>query len=183
MREISLHLLDLVQNSIEAGASTVEITVDEDEAGYFVFIVADNGRGMNKELVNSVRDPFVTTRLTRKVGLGLALLSMSTARCGGVLDIQSQEGKGTKVKAAFLQDHLDRPPLGDLAATLKVLLTANPALRLIVNYKSGGGEFLLDSMQLKEILGESLAFGHPEVYSWLSDYLKQEIGKVGKSGR
>lgn len=178
MRELSLHILDLIQNSIAAEAKTVFLGVNEDEEGYFVFRICDDGRGMSEDFLSRVRDPFVTTRLTRDVGMGIALISMSTEHSGGHLMIRSKEGQGTTIKATFLRDHLDRPPLGDLAATVKVVLVANPDLHLIVRYVFGKNKFEFDSKFIREMLGEDIDFSFPELYSWLDAYLRQEINKV-----
>ena len=97
MRELSLHILDLAQNSVEAGARNLQIDIDENENGYFTFSISDDGRGMTEEMVKKVRDPFVTTRLTRKVGMGIPFMDMVTSQCGGYFDIKSQPGEGTGV--------------------------------------------------------------------------------------
>ncbi|MEG0797832.1 MAG: ATP-binding protein [Acidaminococcaceae bacterium] len=178
MRELSLHILDLIQNSIEAGARTVVLDINEDDAGYFVFKISDNGRGMSEELLRNIRDPFVTTRTTRKVGMGIPFIDMSTAQSGGKLTITSCLHEGTEIEATFLKDHLDRPPLGDIVATLKVLLVGNPELHFIMHYGVGQSFFELDSVELKKMLGKELDFGFPEVYLWLDEYLRQEIAKV-----
>lgn len=121
MRELSLHILDLAQNSVEAGAHNLQIDIDENENGYFTFSISDDGRGMTEEMVKKVRDPFVTTRLTRKVGMGIPFMDMVTSQCGGYFDIKSQPGEGTVVKAAFKADNIDRPPLGDIAGSIAAL--------------------------------------------------------------
>ena len=141
MRELSLHILDLIQNSIEAGARTAFLEVKEDEEGYFIFRISDDGRGMSEELLSNVRDPFVTTRLTRVVGMGIPFIAMTTEQSGGRLTIESQEGKGTRIEATFLRNHLDRPPLGNLVATVKVILVGNSDLHLIMHYSAGKHTF------------------------------------------
>ena len=178
MREMALHILDLIQNSIAASAKKVFLDVNEDEEGEFVFRICDDGKGMNADLLQKIRDPFVTTRLTRDVGLGIPFISMSTEQSGGHLTIRSKEGVGTTIEAAFLRDHLDRPPLGDLAATIRVILVTNPELQFIVRYRYGNNCFEFDSLAVKEMLGDEIDFSFPEVYLWLDAYLKQEISKV-----
>ena len=178
MRELSLHILDLIQNSIEAGARTAFLEVNEDEEGYFIFRISDDGRGMSEELLSNVRDPFVTTRLTRVVGMGIPFIAMTTEQSGGRLTIESQEGKGTRIEATFLRNHLDRPPLGNLVATVKVILVGNPDLHLIMHYSAGKQKFEFDSLVIKELLGKDIDFSFPEVYLWLEEYLRQEIEKV-----
>ena len=178
MREIALHILDLIQNSIAASSKKVFLDVNEDEEGYFVFRICDDGKGMSADLLQKIRDPFVTTRLTRDIGLGIPFIAMSTEQSGGHLTIRSKEDVGTTIEAAFLRDHLDRPPLGDLAATIRVILATNPDLHFIVRYRYGNNCFEFESLAAKEILGEEMDFSFPEVYLWLDAYLKQEISKV-----
>ncbi|MGL5206615.1 MAG: ATP-binding protein [Acidaminococcaceae bacterium] len=179
MREISLHILDLIQNSIAAASKKVFLDVNEDEEGYFVFRIADDGKGISEEFLQKIRDPFVTTRLTRDVGLGIPFIAMSTEQSGGHLTIRSKEGVGTTIEATFLREHLDKPPLGDLAATIRVVVAANPELQLIFRYRYGKKQcFEFDSSAAREMLGEGIDFSFPEVYLWLDAYLKQEINKV-----
>ncbi len=118
MRELALHILDLAQNSVEAGAKNISISIDEDADGYFVFRIEDDGHGMSEEMLQRVRDPFVTTRLTRKVGMGIPFIDMVTQQCGGHLEISSQKGSGTVLTAYFAKDNIDRPPLGEIVASI-----------------------------------------------------------------
>lgn len=178
MRELSLHILDLVQNSIEAGAHTVSLEINEDEAGYFVFRITDDGRGMSEEILKNIRDPFVTTRLTRKVGMGIPFIDMTTAQSGGKLTIKSAKGQGTFIEATFLKDHLDRPPLGNIIATIKTIVAGAPRLHFIFKYLVGQNCFSFDSQLMLDILGKDLDFSVPELYWWLDEYLQQEIGRI-----
>ena len=149
MRELSLHILDLAQNSIEAGAHNVTIEINENENGFFVFRISDDGHGMSEEMVQKIRDPFVTTRTTRKVGMGIPFMDMVTKQCGGHLLIQSRKGKGTVVEAAFAKDNIDRPPLGDIVSSIKVLLVGTPYLELKFIYKIGTSGFDIDTRVIK----------------------------------
>ena len=110
MRELALHILDIAQNSVAAGARHIWLTVSENEQGYFVFSVRDDGKGMDSEMLQRVRDPFVTSRTTRKVGMGIPFIDMVTQQCGGHLELQSAPGKGTELTAYFAADNIDRPP-------------------------------------------------------------------------
>ncbi len=175
MRELSLHILDLAQNSIEAGARNIKIDVNENENGYFTFSISDDGRGMTEEMIKKVRDPFVTTRLTRKVGMGIPFMDMVTAQCGGSFDIKSEPGKGTVVKATFKADNIDRPPLGDIAGSIAVLLAGAPGVGLVFTYSAEGGKFIFDTQEVLEALGEGAAFAHPEVFRWTEEYLRQQL--------
>lgn len=178
MRELSLHILDLAQNSIEAGARNLIIEINENENGFFVFRITDDGRGMSEALVQTIRDPFVTTRTTRKVGMGIPFMDMVTQQCGGHLLIKSQPGAGTLVEATFIEDNIDRPPLGDIVASIKVLLAGAPYLELQFIYKIGAAAFEFDTRAVRSILGEAADFSRPEVYTWLEAYLQQEISRL-----
>lgn len=178
MRELSLHILDLVQNSIGAGAHNITIAIDEDEDGFFTFSIEDDGCGMSAEMVKQVRDPFVTTRKTRKVGMGIPFIDMVSQQCGGHLDITSLEGEGTTIKAYFAKDNIDRPPLGDIVESIKVLLVGAPWLDIIFNYQSGAKGFTFNTQEIREALGDAADFTNPEVYAWIEGYLKQEIALV-----
>lgn len=175
MRELSLHILDLAQNSIEAGAHHVQIDINENENGYFTFTIADDGRGMSEEMVKKARDPFVTSRLTRKVGMGIPFMDMVTAQCGGYFDIKSRQGEGTVVKAAFKADNIDRPPLGDIAGSLAVFLAGAPQTDLVFTYSAAGGSFMFDTQEVRTVLGRNTDFAHPEVYRWTEEYLRQQL--------
>lgn len=171
MREIALHILDLVQNALEAGATVIELTVIEDTVLDLLTVrVADNGRGMDRDTQRRVLDPFYTTRSTRNVGLGLPLIDMSTAHCAGQLAIASAPGKGTIVEAGWCLSHLDRPPLGDMAATIKSLIVANSGLDLRYTHQVGSNRFSLSVKELREALGQ-IPFTQPDVLNWLDEYL------------
>jgi phosphoglycerate-specific signal transduction histidine kinase len=119
MRDISLHILDIVNNSLAAGADLIEIlVVEETTADRLRLTIKDNGRGMDSELLDRVTSPFVTSRTTRRVGLGLSLLKAACDRSGGRLDIESEPGKGTTINACFKYSNIDRPPLGSVADTI-----------------------------------------------------------------
>ena len=178
MRELSMHILDLVQNSIEARASKVWLHVNEMiSTDALVIKIGDNGRGMNQETVDRVVSPFVTTRTTRKVGLGLPLISMSTMRSDGFMVIESEIGKGTTVTAVYRHSHWDRPPLGDMAQTVKALLVANPALDFTYKHTVNTNSFAVSACEIAEILGD-IPLDQPDVLLWLDDYLTQGIGNL-----
>ncbi len=179
MRELSLHILDLAQNSVEAGAKNIVIDINENEDGYFVFRIEDDGRGMTNEMVQQVRDPFVTTRITRKVGMGIPFIDMVTRQCGGHLDITSVKGSGTVLKAYFEKDNIDRPPLGNIAKSIKVLLAGAPWLDLIFSYRKGTEAMIFSTKEMRSILGDTADFSVPEVCTWVESYLGQEIARVG----
>lgn len=178
MRELALHILDIAQNSIAAKATKLIIEINENEKGFFVFRIKDNGCGTSEEMVRNVRDPFVTIRKTRKVGMGIPFMDMVTQQCGGHLDIISQPGKGTEVAAYFEADNIDRPPLGNIVESIKVLLVGTPDIDLDFTYTCTGGTMIFKTEEMREILGDACDFTNPAVYSWLEDYLTQQLNEV-----
>ncbi|SDF20314.1 ATP-binding protein [Sporolituus thermophilus] len=178
MRDLSLHILDLVQNSIEAGASAVEVSIIEDaEHDLLALQVSDNGRGMDETMRRQATDPFVTSRTTRRVGLGLPLAEMTARRTGGYLTIDSQPGRGTMIKAVYGRSHWDRPPLGDIAGTVLAIIVANPDLDFSYRHKVGEREFTLVTRELKAVL-DGVPFSHPEVLAWLKEYLREGLANL-----
>ena len=166
-----MHILDVIQNSIEAGASKIEITIEENlEKNLFQFEVSDNGRGMSAEQIAGILDPFYTTRTTRHIGLGLPLLLESCRRCDGDLTINSTPGEGTTLQASFRHNHIDRAPLGDMPTVLlAALLSENPVDWRYV-HRLNGEEFRLDSSEIRREL-EDIPLTHPKVRQWLMDVL------------
>jgi anti-sigma regulatory factor (Ser/Thr protein kinase) len=176
MRELSLHILDLVQNSIEAGATSVSLEIVEDTADKDVLIIRvhDNGCGMNESIAQRALDPFVTTRTTRKVGMGLPLIDMSTRMCDGYLKINSVPGMGTTVEAVYKHSHLDRPPLGIIVVTIKSIIVANPQLDFHYLHCVNKHQFTISNAEIMEILGD-IPLSHPDVLVWLDEYLSQNL--------
>ena len=173
MREISLHILDIAQNSSTANASLVEITVDENEkADTLSVIIADNGKGMSEEMVKNVVDPFTTGRTTRKVGLGIPLIKMAAENTGGSFNLESKLGVGTTLTAVFVLCSIDRQPLGDMAETMLGMVTSYENVDFLYVHKVNENEFILDTREIKKILG-GVSLSEPDVYMWLSEYLKE----------
>lgn len=156
MEDLSLHILDIVENSIRAKASRIEIKVVEDTAKDLLTIeIEDNGQGIDAETVKKVLNPFFTTKRTRKVGLGLSLLSQAARESGGDVEIESKVGRGTRVKATFGYSHIDRKPLGNMEATLTTLIVGNPEVDFIYEHKRGELEYRLDTKEIRaSIKGE-----------------------------
>lgn len=178
MKELSLHILDVVQNSIAADASRVEVSIVEDSAADRLTItVADNGRGMSPELVRTVTDPFVTTRTTRRVGLGLPLMAETARRTGGDLTVTSAPGQGTTVTAVFGRSSIDRPPLGDIASTIACLLAANPNLDLGYRHAVDGREWACRAEEFRRHLGE-VSLAHPAVFTFIREYLAGALAEL-----
>jgi anti-sigma regulatory factor (Ser/Thr protein kinase) len=179
MRELALHILDVVENAIEAGAQQVDLAVVEDLASDRLTItIRDDGRGMDAATLNQVRDPFFTTRTTRHVGLGIPLFAAAAARCAGNLTIESMPGQGTTVAATFKYSHIDRAPLGDMAQTLMCILMrgANVDLhyvhRVIAGARGNEHLFEFDTREIKQELG-GVSLSYPDVREWLSEFIAQ----------
>ena len=172
MREISLHILDIVHNSIAAGAGLIEVIITEDKKeNLFSVVIRDNGKGMDKELLASVIDPFTTSRSTRKVGLGIPLFKLAAENTGGSFHISSEVGKGTEVVANFVHNSIDRQPLGDIAETMLGLFSSYEHINFVYIHKVDNNEFSVNTEEIKAILN-GVSFSEPSIYSWISDYLK-----------
>jgi len=155
MNDLALHLLDIVQNSLVAGASFITIEVNENPAGNLLTIsVKDNGRGMTPEQVQKLSDPFFTSRTTRRVGLGVPLLRQTAEQSGGSLEVVSEPGKGTLLTVCFQYDHLDWPPLGDVANAVVLMISANPEVGFSYHYAYNDRSYEVNTMELKEVLGD-----------------------------
>ncbi len=175
MRELSLNVMDVVQNSVTANATLILITVKESERDDFLHIsIEDNGKGMSDEQVKSVIDPFFTTRTTRKVGLGIPLFKMAAEQTGGSFDIKSQLGVGTTLSAHFVKSSVDMTPLGDINSTVKILIQCNPTLDFVFYHSTDLGEFTLDTRELREILGEDVPLDTLDVLEWIDGFLKEQ---------
>ena len=173
MKEIALHALDIAQNSTAAQANRLDISLSEGE-GQISLTIADNGRGMSPQLLAQVSDPFTTTRTTRKMGLGLPLLRMAAEQTGGSLTIDSTQGVGTTVTALFRPDHIDCPPVGDMADTITLLLQGAPQLELHYTHAIEENAFQLTTEELRAQLGPEISLAEPEVILWIRDYLQEQ---------
>lgn len=180
MRELSLNVLDIAQNSVSAKASLIEIELKEcTEKNELLISIYDNGKGMTAEQLSSVRDPFFTTRTTRKVGMGIPLFKMAAEMTGGHLEIESQVGVGTRVKALFRTDHLDFVPVGDMASTMVTLITMNEDIDFLYTRSTDDKSFTLDTRSLKEILG-GVPFSEPSISTWLKDYINENTKQIAE---
>jgi len=178
MKELSLNILDITYNSIKAKAETIEITVSESVQKNIVEIeIKDNGCGMSEEFVQRVTDPFVTTRTTRKVGLGIPLFKQSAEDTDGSFSIRSKVGEGTVVYASFRLDHLDRAPIGDMSGTLVSLIQANDKIRFIYRHVTDNGTFILDTDEFHEQLGD-VPLSEPAVLNWIGEYINENLDAI-----
>lgn len=175
MQDLSMHIIDIVQNSIKAGATLITIIVTESpEEDLFAFSIEDNGKGMDRDTLRRVRDPFVTSRTTRKVGLGIPLLEQTCTMCEGSFNIESTLGKGTKVTASMRYSNIDRPPVGDLSGCIYMTIVTNPSIDFLFKYDFNDGEFVLDTREVKKVLG-GVPLDNPEVSLWIKDAINEGI--------
>lgn len=184
MKELSLNILDIAENSVKAGATL--ITVSLTQAGNVLTIdITDDGCGMDAETVRRVTDPFYTTRTTRKVGLGLPLLKLEAEQTGGTLTVTSRtaaqcpENHGTTVRATFHTDHIDCMPLGDVTATLVTLIQGHPQEELAFSHRTDAGTVTLDTRQLREVLGD-VPLDTYEVLKWIEGYLREQYQSINQ---
>lgn len=179
MKEIALHLLDIVQNSLSAGASRIEVDVAiDDDADTISASVADDGSGMDEETKARVISPFFTSRTTRKVGLGIPFFKESAEGCGGAFYLRSVPGEGTAIGASYRISHIDRPPLGDMAQTMLTLCVLNEPVEFTLRYVRNDREFLFDTREIRHALGPEIPFRTPEVMEWLKSCLVEGIEEV-----
>ena len=179
MRELSLNVLDIAQNSISAGGKRIGIEIRRQSREHSLTIrVLDDGKGMTEQQLARVCDPFYTSRTTRKVGLGIPLFKMAAEMTGGSFHISSQPGKGTTVTARFCTDHVDMTPLGDINATIALLIRCNPQLDFTYEYAVDGEAFCLCTEEIRKELGGAVALDHPEVMQWITEYLQEEQQRI-----
>lgn len=153
MKTLALNVLDIVQNSIKALATRISVEISESRSGdKLKIMVVDNGVGISSNMLEKVTDPFVTSRTTRNIGMGLPLLKYHANLTGGDLTIESVEKKGTTVIATFGLSHLDRQPLGDIAGVMTILIAANPQIDFIYRHKTDSGEYEFSTKETKEFL-------------------------------
>lgn len=180
MKELSLNILDIAQNSIKAGAAHIDITITED-AETMQILVADDGCGMTEEFVANVTDPFTTTRTTRKVGLGIPFLKMQAEMTGGSFAITSRhesthpEDHGTETMAVFYKNHIDMTPLGDIVSTISTLIFCNPDRDFHFTHCGDGKDVGLRTEELREVLGD-VPLDMPEIAEWIKGYLNEQYG-------
>ena len=179
MRELSLHILDALENSLEAGATCVELTIEENMAADRLAItVRDDGRGMSEEQVERIFDPFFTTRSTRHVGLGVPLFKAAAERCNGSLTVVSQPGEGTTLQATFQHSHIDRAPLGDMEGTLLAFILSGTCDVHYV-HRVDGQEFEFHTADMRAELGE-IPLTHPAVRNWLREFITAGETELGR---
>lgn len=179
MKELALHILDLAQNSITAGADLVKIAIDEDYSKDLLTItLEDNGCGMDETQVEIVKDPFVTSRTSRKVGLGIPLMLAACQRCEGNLSIESKKNVGTKLVATFRHSHIDRAPIGNMTDTMISLIIGVENINFIYIHKINQEEFCFDTREIRQALGEDVPLWSPDVLDWIKNYISESLSNL-----
>jgi len=178
LRELSLHLLDIIENSISAQAHNITVEIIEDTVNDRLKIsVQDDGKGMDAEMVKRVVDPFVTSRTTRKVGLGIPLFKEAAEICNGCFNIQSEVGKGTCLDIEFQRSHIDRAPLGNLSNTFLGLVIGTPQVHWLLKYQVNSEVFIFDDQPIKEEL-QDIPLSDPEVIKFVRNMLEDGISQI-----
>lgn len=178
MKELSLNILDITENSTKAGAKNISIIITETK-DTLTFSVSDDGCGMLPDFLRSVTDPFTTTRTTRKVGLGIPLLKLAAEQTGGSMSITSKhislypDSHGTTTQALFYKNHLDFTPLGDIISTVTTLIQGHADVDFLFEHKTEEREVRLDTKELREVLGD-VGLDSFEVICWIKDYLSEQ---------
>lgn len=179
MKELSLHILDIGQNSVSAGATLIEIAISEDTGlDRLEIVIRDNGCGMDAETVQKVTDPFYTSRTTRKVGLGIPMFKANAELCEGAFSLESEQQIGTQLRAVFKRSHIDRVPLGSMADTIMTMVMANPMGDLIYRHSCDGREFIVDTREMREALGD-VPLDDVAVLLWIKEYVAEGLAEIG----
>ena len=174
MDDISLHVLDIAENSVRAEATRIEIILTRDvKNDLFSVVLVDNGRGMDPETLAKVRDPFFTTK-GKKTGLGIPLLAQAAEQTGGTVSVESAPGRGTRVSITFAWSHVDRPALGSMADTMLTLIAGHPDLDYVYEEREDGRVFRFDTREIKNDL-EGVPINNPEALTAIGDMLKEQI--------
>ena len=178
MNELSLHILDVVQNSIKANASLVKIIVTENTLdNSYVIEIIDNGHGMNEKTLSEVADPFFTTRTTRKVGMGVSLFKMAAEMADGSFVIESKVNQGTKVTATFTNDHIDRAPLGEIEESIIILILNENDIDIYYEQNLNQSQFVFDTREVRKVL-DGIPFTNYDVIMWIKNNIKDGIHTI-----
>jgi anti-sigma regulatory factor (Ser/Thr protein kinase) len=178
MLELAAHILDIAENSVRAGARLIEIDIDEDTAKDFLSIeIIDDGQGMKQEEIKKVLDPFYTTKTVRRFGLGLPLFADAAQRAGGSFQINSEEGKGTTVKATFGLSHVDRQPMGDITGTLIILIAGNSDIDFFYRHRHNDRQFEMDTRVIRQEI-DDIPINHPDILKYIRGILEEGFSEI-----
>jgi signal transduction histidine kinase len=178
MKELSLHILDITQNSIRARAKLVHLLIFESTAkNELTIVIEDDGCGIPADRLEHITDPFVTTRTTRKVGLGLSLFKAAAENCEGFFEITSVEGQGTKVTGTFMRDHIDRAPLGNMADTIVTMVMSFGETDLLYEHDYNNQLFVFNTREIKETL-EVDSLNEPDILNWIREFVSEGLEEI-----
>jgi hypothetical protein len=178
MKELALHILDIVHNSLSARANLIGISITENPAlNIYDLMISDNGKGIAADVIDHVTDPFFTSRKTRKVGLGLSLLKQNAERTGGFLTIRSEVGKGTTVFCRFTLHNFDRPAIGDIAGVVVDFAVSFPERDFVYSHITSKANYTFDTREVKETLGE-MAINDPSIRSFLKEMIDENLDEI-----
>ena len=179
MEDLSLHILDIMENSVDAQARRIEVRLDEDpDRDLLTLEIMDDGKGMGARTLQKATDPFFTTRKTRRFGLGLSMISESAKATGGELTVESAPGKGTRVRATFQRSHIDMKPLGDIPQTLLTLIVGHPDIELSYCHTIGGETFSFDTREVR-----GLPIGSPKVLRRIGERIREGIDRLTRRAK
>jgi anti-sigma regulatory factor (Ser/Thr protein kinase) len=181
LHELSLHILDIAENGVEAGADLIRLSIMEDRKNNWLrMTIADNGCGISDKMLKTVTDPFFTTKKTRRVGLGFSLLSEASKRCGGKFNIKSEEGERTQVSVSFRLDHIDLAPMGDITGTITSLIMGNPEVDFVYIHKIDGKTFNMDTRDIRnELVGVPIY--NPQVLKHIATSIQESMKELNKA--
>ncbi|MFA8299907.1 MAG: ATP-binding protein [Hyphomicrobiales bacterium] len=178
MKDLSMHIMDIVQNSTRAKAKLIEIYIVESEKkNQLDIVIKDDGMGMDKDMLDNVTDPFTTSRTSRKVGMGLPLFKQSAEQSNGNLSISSQKGVGTIVNVEFELNHFDRPPMGDMAEAISMIITGNPDFDFVYSHITDKDEYVVDSREVKEAI-DGVPISSPDVYNLMKEMIGENLKEL-----
>lgn len=179
MEDLSLHILDIMENSVDAQARRIEVRIDEDpHMDLLTLEILDDGKGMGARTLQRATDPFFTTRKTRRFGLGLSMISESAKATGGELTVESAPGKGTRVRATFKRSHIDMKPLGDIPQTLLTLIAGHPDIELSYCHTIGGETFSFDTRDIR-----GLPIGSPQVLRRIGERIQEGLDRLTRRAK
>lgn len=180
MKELSLHIMDIIENGISAGADLINLFIEESgKENRLRITITDNGSGIPNDMIDKVMDPFYTTRSTRSVGLGLSLFRDASKRCEGDFQLTSEEGRGTQVEASFQLDHIDLAPLGDIAGSLGSLIMGNPNVDFYYRHEIDEKSYQLDTREIRGEL-DGVSMNNVKVVRYIMDNIRESLGEIKK---
>lgn len=178
MKDFAMHIMDIVQNSISAAATEITVSITESSLeDKLKLVITDNGKGIPEDMLQNITDPYVTSRITRKVGLGLSLLNQHAISTGGDLKINSKVGVGTQIFANFGLLHYDRQPLGDIAGTIVLLAAANPKIKFVYEHSTSKGSYRFDTDEVNEML-DGMSISEATVIRFLKEMIEENLKEI-----